>query len=150
MSLLCQFLWNSLWYCAWWQQSCGSVFHNITVTSEIFHIFKIYVGLIGDAGVQGTHNIANRGTVAPFHCECAIKDGILCTLLFSGFVFVKQMILPLSSPGNFLSELGFKIIWNGMWIPNKNLMMFQRQGVVSVEYEMVQTWEHCRNNIFRP
>jgi len=29
-----------------------------------------------------THNIANRVTVAPFHCECAKKGGILCTLFF--------------------------------------------------------------------
>jgi len=29
-------------------------------------------------------------------------------------------------------------------------MMVQRQGVVSVEYEMVWTCEHYRNNIFRP
>ena len=78
------------------------------------------------------------------------KGGILCTLLFSGFVFVKQMILPLPSPGDFLSELGIMIIWNGMWIPNKNLMMVQRQGVVSVECEMVWTCKHYRNNIFRP
>jgi len=28
--------------------------------------------------------------------------------------------------------------------------MIQRQGVVSVEYEMVQSCEHYRNNIFRP
>jgi hypothetical protein len=60
------------------------------------------------------------------------------------------MILPLSSSGNFLSELGIMIIWNRMWIPNKNLMMVLRQGMVSVEYEMVQTCKHYRNNIFRP
>jgi len=72
------------------------------------------------------------------------------TVFFSGFVFVKQMILPLSSPGNFLAELGIMIIWNGMWIPNENLMMVLRQGVVSVEYEMVRTCKHYRNNIFRP
>jgi hypothetical protein len=57
-----------------------------------------------------TYNIANRGTVAPFHCECAKNGGILCTLLFSDFVFVEQMTLPLSSPDNFLSELGIMII----------------------------------------
>jgi hypothetical protein len=43
------------------------------------------------------------------------------------------MILPLSSPGNFLSGLGIMIAWNGVWIPNKNFIMVQRQGVVSVE-----------------
>jgi len=151
LSCKCQFLYNSLWYCTWWEQGYGSIFHNITVTPELFTYLKLQVCRV-DRGCRctDTHNIANRGTVAPFHCECAKKCGILCTMLFSGFVLIKQMILPLSSPGNFLSELGIMIIWNGMWIPNKNLMMVQRQGVIYVEYEMVRSCEHYRNNIFRP
>jgi len=66
--------------------------------------------LTGDAGVQ-THIIKLIGAMLHhFIVNVPKKGGILCTLLFSGFVFVKQMILPLPSPGDFLSELGIMII----------------------------------------
>jgi len=47
--------------------------------------------LTGDAGVQ-THIIKLIGAMLHhFIVNVPKKGGILCTLLFSGFVFVKQM-----------------------------------------------------------
>jgi hypothetical protein len=92
-------------------KAMGQYFVILQSLQSYFTYLKLQVCRV-DRGCRctDTHNIANRGTVAPFHCECAKKGGILCTLLFPGFVCVKQMILPLSSPGNFLSELGIMII----------------------------------------